>query len=110
MKNILVPIDFSDALFNAVSYAAFLANVFNARLILVHAYDHEYVFNKNAGAKIYDSREESEEAYEKFLREVREELGEVQEGQFGAAMEVSLINEGPATFLIESSLESKRGF
>lgn len=69
MKNILVPIDFSDASFNAVSYAAFLANVFNARLILVHAYNHEYVFNKNAGAKIYDSREESEEAYEKFLRE-----------------------------------------
>ncbi len=68
MKNILVPIDFSDASFNAVSYAAFLANAFNARLTLVHAYNDTYAFDENAGAKIYDSRKELEEAYEKFLR------------------------------------------
>lgn len=38
MKTILVPIDFSDASFNSANYAASLANIFNAELILVHAY------------------------------------------------------------------------
>lgn len=39
--------------------------------------------------------------YEKFVDEVRRELGSVQTGQFGAYMEVALINDGPVTFLIE---------
>ena len=38
MKNIIVPIDFSDASYNAANYAAMLANIFNANIILVHAY------------------------------------------------------------------------
>lgn len=38
MKTILVPIDFSDASYNSANYAASLANIFNAELILVHAY------------------------------------------------------------------------
>ncbi|HEY5369979.1 MAG TPA: universal stress protein [Hanamia sp.] len=68
MKKILVPIDFSDASFNAVSYAAFLANVFNARLTLVHAYTGTSVFDESAGAKVYDSLEDLEAANEKFLK------------------------------------------
>lgn len=39
--------------------------------------------------------------YEKFLEEVRKELGSVQAGQFGATMRVSLINEGPVTLIID---------
>ncbi|MEO6136615.1 MAG: universal stress protein, partial [Ginsengibacter sp.] len=38
MKTILAPIDFSDASFSSADYAASLANIFNAELILVHAY------------------------------------------------------------------------
>lgn len=38
MKNIIVPIDFSDASYNAANYAAMMANIFNANIILVHAY------------------------------------------------------------------------
>lgn len=68
MKNILVPIDFSDASFNAVSYAAYLANAFNARLTLVHAYTDTSAFDKSAGAKVYDSQKELEAANEKFLK------------------------------------------
>lgn len=41
--------------------------------------------------------------YEKFLSEIKEEMGEVQSGVFGAYMQVSLINDGPVTFIIESS-------
>jgi len=68
MKNILVPVDFSGASFNAVSYAAFLANAFNARLTLVHAYTDTSAYDESAGAKVYDSQEELEAANEKFLK------------------------------------------
>jgi len=43
----------------------------------------------------------AEALYEKFLKEVKDELGEVQSGIFGAKMEVSLTNDGPLTFVIE---------
>src|SRR6185437_5392103 len=38
MNNIVVPVDFSDASYNAASYAAVLSNIFNTRIILLHAY------------------------------------------------------------------------
>jgi D-tyrosyl-tRNA(Tyr) deacylase len=39
--------------------------------------------------------------YHKFVEEVRQTMGSVQTGQFGAEMQVALINDGPATFIIE---------
>ena len=39
--------------------------------------------------------------YEKFVEEVKQELKTVQTGIFGADMEVSLINDGPVTFVID---------
>lgn len=40
--------------------------------------------------------------YEYFLREAKAKLGEkVAAGQFGADMKVSLLNDGPVTFLLE---------
>lgn len=41
--------------------------------------------------------------YQKFVQEVKELLGSVQTGQFGAMMQVHLINDGPVTLLIEKS-------
>lgn len=40
--------------------------------------------------------------YEKFVSEVKHDLGTVQTGVFGAYMEVSLVNDGPVTFIIDS--------
>lgn len=42
--------------------------------------------------------------YEKFVAEVKAAMGSVQTGIFGAKMEVSLLNDGPVTFIIESPL------
>jgi len=39
--------------------------------------------------------------YEKFVKEVKQELGKVQTGEFGAYMEVALINDGPVTLMID---------
>ena len=68
MKNILVAIDLSDASLNAVSYAAFLANAFNARLTLVHAYTGSYTCKERQDASSYQSLQELESAKESCLK------------------------------------------
>lgn len=68
MKDILVPIDFSDASFNALHYAAFLANAFSANLIVVHAYTGTQAFDETLDNQVYDSIEELDEANEEFLK------------------------------------------
>jgi D-aminoacyl-tRNA deacylase len=42
--------------------------------------------------------------YEKFVLEMKQEFKRVQTGIFGADMEVSLINDGPVTFVIDYPL------
>ncbi len=43
-----------------------------------------------------------EELYDYFVKQAREQHHEVSTGQFGADMQVSLINDGPVTFMLES--------
>lgn len=45
---------------------------------------------------------EAEKIYNKFVEEVKQHLGKVQTGIFGASMDVTLCNEGPVTLLIDS--------
>lgn len=47
--------------------------------------------------------ETAEPIYNKFIQEVKKEVQNVQTGVFGAYMEVGLVNDGPVTFLIDSS-------
>ncbi|HEX2393932.1 MAG TPA: D-aminoacyl-tRNA deacylase [Bacteroidales bacterium] len=43
--------------------------------------------------------------YEKFLERIADELGKmVQSGEFGAFMEVKLVNDGPVTIIIDSKI------
>ena len=45
----------------------------------------------------------SEPLYEEFLSELEKALGKgVERGRFGACMEVSLVNDGPATYYLDS--------
>lgn len=39
--------------------------------------------------------------YEQFIEQLRQQI-EVQTGQFGAAMELALVNQGPVTLVIDS--------
>lgn len=39
--------------------------------------------------------------YERFVAEVRERAARVETGEFGAMMEVELVNDGPVTLLLE---------
>lgn len=39
--------------------------------------------------------------YEQFVEALREKVGTVETGEFGAMMEVDLVNDGPVTILLE---------
>lgn len=45
----------------------------------------------------------AEELYEYFLSRCREVFGDVQHGSFGAEMQVSLVNDGPFTVVLDSA-------
>lgn len=46
--------------------------------------------------------EMAEKMYEYIISECRKSVSEVQTGEFGAEMEVSLLNDGPFTILLDS--------
>lgn len=45
---------------------------------------------------------QAEMLYMAYADAIKEKLGKVQTGQFGADMKVSLINDGPVTFMLET--------
>lgn len=45
--------------------------------------------------------EKGKELYDYFVQEMREKLGSVETGVFGAMMDVDLINDGPVTIILE---------
>ncbi|KMK75725.1 D-aminoacyl-tRNA deacylase [Alkalihalobacillus pseudalcaliphilus] len=49
----------------------------------------------------------AKELYEQFNRKLREKGVQVETGIFGAMMDVSLINDGPVTLILESPIENK---
>ena len=46
--------------------------------------------------------EEARPLYERFVRSLAERGVPVETGEFGAMMQVSLVNDGPATFVMET--------
>lgn len=45
---------------------------------------------------------EAKVLYEEFVQKCKETLGNVETGEFGADMEVTIINDGPVTILLDS--------
>ena len=56
-------------------------------------------FDKSASPDI------AKKLYEDFIREIEKYGIKVQTGQFGAMMQVELVNDGPVTFMIENKHE-----
>ena len=46
----------------------------------------------------------AEELYEYFLEQIRDRMGKVQSGEFGAEMKVLLVNDGPFTVILDEDL------
>ena len=97
MKNILVPVDFSDASFNAVSYAAFLASAFNSSLLLLHVYSDTVAFEKNKKPEIFQSEAELDAANEKYLKK---EIGRIAE-QYTVKINVVVKKGNPSNVITE---------
>lgn len=47
--------------------------------------------------------------YERYVAALRERCGRVATGRFGAVMQVSLVNDGPVTILLESERQGRDG-
>lgn len=50
------------------------------------------------------SAQKAEELYQYFLKQIKEKLGKVESGEFGAEMKVSLVNDGPFTIILNEDL------
>lgn len=50
------------------------------------------------------SADKAEELYEYFLRKIKDRMGKVESGVFGADMKVSLTNDGPFTIILDEDL------
>lgn len=48
--------------------------------------------------------EKAKELYQYFLSGMKGKMGKVEAGEFGASMEVSLVNDGPFTIVLDESL------
>lgn len=46
----------------------------------------------------------AEDLYEYFLEQIKERVGKVESGEFGADMKVSLVNDGPFTIILDEDL------
>ena len=46
----------------------------------------------------------AQELYEYFLSQIKQRLGKVEAGEFGADMKVSLINDGPFTIILDEKI------
>lgn len=67
MKKILAAVDFSEASFNAVSYAAYLANAFNSKLLVVHGYTGTDAIDDEPLVEVFDSAADLETANLNYL-------------------------------------------
>jgi nucleotide-binding universal stress UspA family protein len=103
MKNILVPVDFSDASFNAISYAAFLSNALDTPLTLVHAYTDTSAYDEGPENHVYDSMEELEAANEKFLKKEMEEFSK----KFTVSINCIVKKGNPVKVINEVAQETK---
>ena len=51
--------------------------------------------------------EQAKDLYQYFLQCMKERMGKVQAGEFGADMKVSLVNDGPFTIVLDENLFQK---
>ena len=99
MKTILVAVDFSDASFNAANYAASLANIFNARLVLAHAYMNPTAIDQMGSRLANQTNKELQEVLDDFMQENVEIL----EKKYTAKID-SIVKEGMASIILDECI------
>ncbi|MEO6135692.1 MAG: universal stress protein [Ginsengibacter sp.] len=102
MKNILVPIDFSDASLNAISYAAFLANALDSKVSLLHVYSGTSAYDESSEATVFDSEEELEAANEVYLKKQIDIIA----GKYTVKIETKVIKGNPENVIRDEAGKS----
>lgn len=101
IKKIVVAVDFSDASFNAANYAASMANIFNAELILVHAFMNPMAIDQLRAELSGQLDKELSQVLEDFMKENVEIL----QKKFTIKID-SLVKEGPASSVLEECVQN----
>lgn len=97
MNTIVVPVDFSDASYNSSNYAAALSNIYNANLILVHAYMNPMAIDQMPKVLLLQPEKELQDVKEDLLNEnveiIRKKFTVKVEGIVKEGMALAVIQE-----------------
>ena len=96
IKKIIVAVDFSDASFNAANYAASMSNVFNAELVLVHAFMNPMAIDQMSAELSGQTDKELSDVLEEFMKQNVEIL----QKKFTVKID-SIVKEGLASIVLE---------
>lgn len=96
IKKIIVAVDFSDASFNAANYAASMSNIFDAELVLVHAFMNPMAIDQMSA----ELSGQTDKEISDVLREFMNQNVEILQKKFTVKIE-SIVKEGPASSILE---------
>ena len=100
IKTIVVAVDFSDASFNAANYAASMANIFDAKLVLVHAYMNPMAIDQMRAELSGQTNKEISQVLEDFMKQNVEIL----QKKYTVKID-SFVKEGPASAVVEQCVQ-----
>ncbi len=102
IKKIIVAVDFSDSSFNAANYAASMSNIFNAELVLVHAFMNPMAIDQMNAELSGQTNKELADVLEDFMKQNVEIL----QKKFTVKID-SIVKEGPASFILEQCVRER---
>lgn len=102
IKTIVVAVDFSDASFNAANYAASTANIFNAELVLVHAFMNPMAIDQMSAELSGQTNKELSDVLQEFMKQNVEIL----QKKFTVKID-SVVKEGPASIVLEHCVRDR---
>jgi nucleotide-binding universal stress UspA family protein len=95
IKKIIVAVDFSDSSFNAANYAASMSNIFDAELVLVHAFINPMAIDQMSAELSGQTNKE----LPVVLKEFMQQNVEILQKKFTVKID-SVVKEGPASIVL----------
>ncbi|MEO7313566.1 MAG: universal stress protein [Ginsengibacter sp.] len=102
IKTIIAAVDFSDSSFNAANYAASMSNIFNAELVLVHAFMNPMAIDQMSAELSGQTNRELTDVLDEFMKQNVEIL----QKKFTVKID-SIVKEGPASIVLEQCVRER---
>lgn len=103
IKTIIAAVDFSDASFNAANYAASMSNIFNAELVLVHAYMNPMAIDQMSKELSGQTNKELVDVLEEFMNQNVEIL----QKKFTVKID-RVVKEGQASLVLDQCVRERK--